>query len=99
LPKVEPIDTAIPLNSVGNISTAMQYMRLMPTLDSASNTDDRTRFSIEDVMKYNQAADTPDPKKLTTNKNLRPSLLTNSGTNRLVGIHATPMMTMFTYTD
>lgn len=54
------------LYSVGNISTAMQYMRLMPTLERASNTDDRMRFSIEDVMKYKQAADMPDPRKLTT---------------------------------
>jgi len=54
------------LYSVGNISTAMQYMRLMPTLERASNTDDRTRFSTEDVMKYKHAADKPDPIKLTT---------------------------------
>lgn len=57
------------LYSVGNISTAMQYIRLIPTLERASNIDDRTRFSIEDVMKYKQAADMPDPKKLTTKWN------------------------------
>lgn len=32
-------------------------------------------------------------------KNLSPSLLTNSGTIRLVGMHAIPIMTMFQYTD
>jgi len=51
---------------VGNNSTAIQYIRLIPTLERASNTEDNTRFSSEDVMKYKQAADRPDPKKLTT---------------------------------
>lgn len=38
----------------------------MPILERASNTDDKMRFSVEEVMKYNQAADRPDPKKLVT---------------------------------
>jgi len=60
---------------VGNNSTAIQYIRLIPTLERASNTEDNTRFSSEDVMKYNKAADRPDPKKLTTRKNKNPILL------------------------
>lgn len=56
------------LYSVGNSSTAIQYIRLMPALERDSNTEDNMRFSVEEVMKYKQAADTPDPKKLTTVK-------------------------------
>jgi len=44
----------------------MQYNKLIPILESASNIEDITRFSIDEVIKYNHAADTPDPKKLTT---------------------------------
>lgn len=54
------------LYSVGNNSTAMQYIRLMPALESASNTADNIRFCVEDVMKYKKAAETPEPTKLTT---------------------------------
>lgn len=54
------------LYSVGNNSTAIQYIRLIPALEKDSNTEDNTRFSIEDVIKYKRAAETPDPKKLTT---------------------------------
>lgn len=64
-----PYNLYIYLYSVGNISTAIQYIRLMPALESASNTDDNMRFSIVEVMKYKQAADKPDPKKLTTVNN------------------------------
>lgn len=44
----------------------MQYIKLIPTLERASNTEDNMRFSTEEVMKYKHAADNPDPKKLTT---------------------------------
>lgn len=54
------------LYSVGNSSTVMQYVKLIPILERASNIADITRFSIDDVIKYSQAADIPDPKKLTT---------------------------------
>lgn len=40
-------------------------------LESASNAEDNTRFSIEEVMKYKQAADKPDPKKLTTKNKIK----------------------------
>lgn len=53
------------LYSVGNSSTAIQYIKLIPALDKASNTADNTRFEYEDVIRYKQAAETPDPKKLT----------------------------------
>jgi len=42
----------------------MQYVKLLPILERASNIADNARFSIDDVMKYSQAADKPDPKKL-----------------------------------
>lgn len=54
------------LNSVGKSSTAIQYTRFIPILEKASNTDAITRFCIEDVMKYKNAADTPDSMKLDT---------------------------------
>jgi len=44
----------------------MQYVKLIPMLERASNIEDNTRFSVEEVIKYNQATDTPDPQKLTT---------------------------------
>jgi hypothetical protein len=51
---------------MGNKSTAMQYTKPIPAPDRASNMQDNIRFSVDDVMKYNQAADTADPTKLTT---------------------------------
>jgi hypothetical protein len=53
------------LYSVGNSSTAIQYIKLIPALDRDSNTADNMRFECEDVITYKQAADTPDPKKQT----------------------------------
>lgn len=47
----------------------------MPILENASNIEDNTRFSIEEVMKYSHAADIPDPKKLTTKQNIITNLL------------------------
>jgi len=47
----------------------MQYNKLRPILERASYIEDNTRFSIDEVIKYNQAADIPEPKKLTTRKN------------------------------
>lgn len=52
------------LYSVGNNSTVMQYTKPIPAPARASNMQDNTRFSVDDVMKYSQAADTPDPRKL-----------------------------------
>lgn len=49
----------------------IQYNKLIPILESASNVEDNTRFSVEEVMKYKQAADTPDPKKLTTKDKIK----------------------------
>jgi len=46
----------------------MQNTRPIPKLERASNTEDNTIFSNEDVMKYKQAEDKPDPKKLNTKK-------------------------------
>lgn len=44
----------------------MQYVRLIPILEKASNIEDNTIFSIEEVIKYNHAAEILDPKKLKT---------------------------------
>lgn len=44
----------------------MQYVRLMPILEKASNIEDNIIFSIEEVIKYNHAAEILDPKKLKT---------------------------------
>jgi len=48
----------------------MQNTRPIPKLERASNTEDNTIFSNEDEMKYKQAADKPDPKKLNTKKTI-----------------------------
>lgn len=99
LPNILPIDVAMPLYSVENNSTIMQYVKLIPILEKASNIEANTIFSTEEVIKYNHAAEILDPKKLKTVKNLSPSLLINSGTTRLVGMEAIPMIMMFTYTE
>lgn len=44
----------------------MQYVKLIPILEKASNIEDNTIFSIEEVIKYNHAAEILDPKKLKT---------------------------------
>jgi len=44
----------------------MQNTRPIPKLERASNIEDNTIFSNEDVIKYKQAEDKPDPKKLNT---------------------------------
>lgn len=54
------------LYSVGKSSTPMQNIRPTPVLEKASNIEDSTRFSIEDVIKYKRAAETPDPTKFST---------------------------------
>lgn len=46
----------------------MQYVRLIPILEKASNIEDNIIFSIEEVIKYNHAAEILDPKKLKTIK-------------------------------
>lgn len=48
----------------------MQNIRPTPVLEKASNTEDNTRFSIEDVIKYKRAAETPAPTKLSTKKKI-----------------------------
>jgi len=44
----------------------MQYVRLIPILEKASKIEDNMIFSIEEVIKYNHAAEILDPKKLKT---------------------------------
>ena len=46
----------------------MQYVKLIPILEKASNIEANTIFSTEEVIKYNHAAEILDPKKLKTTK-------------------------------
>lgn len=66
----------------------------MPNEVSASKTLDRIRFCVAFVTKYRPIVTPPAITKLNTKKNLAPNLCTHNGSHRLVGMHASPMISV-----
>lgn len=92
LPIVAERAAAITLKLVGKRSTIMQYTTLIPKLVRASKIHDRRRFWLDVCTKYRPTVTPPLTNIQNTRKNLAPSLWTQSGSHRLVGMQARPMI-------